>query len=233
MGRTAPETLEPGYPRPFELLYTAQVLKDISRDFNNLLTCIQGHVSLMLLDMDTRYTGYQNLKDIEKCVQKGATLTKRLSTTGEAIKPKKETVKLNDLIRAQFHDFGKRKGRLVIRQRYHEGIWSAKAPPEDIARIIRILRDDVFRGITAGGEVYLRTQNVTLSDAYVRPYGLRPGKFVKISIAYNDSGEGGGRSVVSDRVIARIHEFIKQNDGFLNTFVDEENVKTVNLYFPA
>ena len=63
-----PEAAEPELisPQPSTLLTTARILKEISRDFNNLLTCIQGSVSLALLDMDSCHPGYKNLKDIEK-----------------------------------------------------------------------------------------------------------------------------------------------------------------------
>ena len=232
-GQSDPEKSKLDLPRPFELLYSAQILNGISRDFNDLLTCIQGNISLMLLDMEPGRPGYRNLKDMERCVQKGAALTKRLSITGEAIKPKKETVRINDLIRAQFHEFGKGKGQFVFRQRYQEGIWSVRADLEDIERIIRIIRDDLSQGLSTVRAIYIRTQNVILSEAYVNPHGLTPGQFVKISIAYTSPGEGEERAEVSDSRTARVHDLIKKNGGFLHTFKGEENGKTIDLYFPA
>ena len=233
MGQSGPEKTELDLPRPFELLYSAQVLKGISRDFNDLLTCIQGYISLMLLDMEPGRPGYKNLKDMELCVQKGAALTMQLSNTGEAIKPNKETVRINDLIRAQFHEFGKGKGQFVFRQRYQEGIWPIRADIEDIERIIRMIRDDLSQGLSTVRAIYIRTQNVILSEAYVRPQGLAPGQFVKISIAYTSPGEGEQRAAVSESRTARAHDLMKKNGGFLHAFKGEENGKTIDLYFPA
>jgi K+-sensing histidine kinase KdpD len=233
VGRSRPEEPELISPRPSTLFTTARILKGISRDFNNLLTCIQGSVSLALLDMDSCHPGYKNLKDIEKFVQKGAALTKQLSMTEEAIKPKRGTTNLNALIRTYFQDLGTDKGRFVFHQRYQSGIWAVKADHVDIERVIRKIHDNSSRSAAAGGDVYIRTQNVILGEAYVRHRGVKPGKFVKISISYADSVEGEGSSEVPDKGTVGVHDLIEKNGGFLHTFKDEENGQTVDLYFPA
>jgi two-component system cell cycle sensor histidine kinase/response regulator CckA len=216
-----------------ELLFAARFLKGISRDFNNLLTCIQGNVSLMLLDMDSGHPDYKYLKDLEKCVKKGAALTRRLSSTGDAIKPTKESVKVNHLIRMYFHNFGKEKEQFSCHQRYQDGIWAVEADQEDIERIIKIIYNDVARGISAGGDTYIRTQNVILSETYVRPHGLAPGRFVKISITYTNSGEGKERIGISERETVGIFHLIKRTGGIVRAYKDEENKKTMELYLPA
>jgi len=216
-----------------ELLFTARFLNGISRDFNNLLTCIQGNVSLMLLDMGSDHPGHKHLKDIEKCVQKGAALTKRLSGTAEAIKPNKEAVRVNHLMRMYFHDFGQEKEPFSCHQRYQDGIWAVKADQENIERIIKIIHNDVLRRISAGGDIYIRTQNVILSEAFVRPHGVIPGQFVKISITYGDSGEDEGGIGDPDKETAGIAHLIKKNGGILSAYRDEENDKTLDLYLPA
>jgi hypothetical protein len=233
MSRSEPEEPELVLPRPSTLLLTARALKGMSRDFNNLLTCIQGNVSLVLLDTDSGHPGYKHLKDIEKCVQRGAALTQQLSSTEEAIKPKRETTNLNALIRTYFQDLGTDKGRFQFHQRYQDGIWSVKAEHAEVVRMIRKIYDDSSRGMAAGGDIYIRTQNVILNEAYVRPHGGVPGKFVKISITYADFGEGEGSGGVPERGTAGVHDLIKKNGGILSTYMDEENKRTAELYLPA
>ena len=230
--RSDPEKSGPDSPGVSELLFTARFLKGISRDFNNLLTCIQGNVSLMLLDVDSGHPGYKYLQDMEKCVQKGAALTSRLSSTGDAIKPTKESVNVNHLIRMYFHDFEKEKEQFSSHRRYQDGIWAVEADQGDIERIIKIIYNDVFRGISAGRDTFIRTQNVILSEAYVRPHGVAPGKYVKISMTYTNSGEGKERSAISDRETVGIFHLIKKIGGILSAYRDEENKKTVDLYLP-
>ena len=50
----------------------------VAHDFNNLLMGIQGRVSLMLMDIDSKHIFYNYLRDIEKCVESAAGLSKQL-----------------------------------------------------------------------------------------------------------------------------------------------------------
>jgi len=50
----------------------------IAHDFNNLLMCIQGNVSLMLLNMASNHPYYDKLRSIEQYVQQGSDLTRQL-----------------------------------------------------------------------------------------------------------------------------------------------------------
>ena len=50
----------------------------IAHAFNNLLMGIQGHVSLLQLEIDSKHDHYQALKKIEKSIQGGAELTSKL-----------------------------------------------------------------------------------------------------------------------------------------------------------
>ena len=233
MGQSGPEEQSLILPPPSTLFSTAQTLKGMSRDFNNLLTCIQGHVSLVLLDMDSGHPGYKHLKDIEKCVQRGAALTQQLASTEAAIKPKRETTDFNALIRAYFQDLVEDKGRFVLHQRYQDGIWAVKADHGDVERVIQKIHADSSRGKAMGGDIYIRTQNVILGEAYARPHGVDPGKFVKISITYADSGDGEGSVGASEKGTPGVHDLIKKNGGILSIYTDEENKRTADLYLPA
>jgi two-component system, cell cycle sensor histidine kinase and response regulator CckA len=44
----------------------------IAHDFNNLLMVIQGHISLMLLKIDSSHPHYDRLKSIQECIQSAA-----------------------------------------------------------------------------------------------------------------------------------------------------------------
>ncbi|MBA4397806.1 MAG: hypothetical protein C0394_10575, partial [Syntrophus sp. (in: bacteria)] len=50
----------------------------IAHDFNNLLMGIQGHASLMLMDVDAAHPHYERLRGIQEQVQSGANLTRQL-----------------------------------------------------------------------------------------------------------------------------------------------------------
>jgi len=50
----------------------------VAHDFNNLLMAVQGNASLILLNKDSDHPDYKKIKNIEKQVQRGASLTKQL-----------------------------------------------------------------------------------------------------------------------------------------------------------
>ena len=50
----------------------------IAHAFNNLLMGIQGHTSLLLLEIDSKHPHYPTLKKIENAIQGGAELTSQL-----------------------------------------------------------------------------------------------------------------------------------------------------------
>ncbi len=219
--------------RPDKWLSRGPLLQVVIRDINNLLTYIQGKASLMLLDMDADHPGYDRLKGIEKSVQRGSDLTKKLSELGKGLEPEIETTNLNDLIEKHFHELRGKKDRIACHLKYQDEIWDVKAGQEETERMIKKIYEDSCRSMPDGGELYIRTQNITLGDAYARPHGLAPGKFVKVSItdtgpAPEARGPGGSAGEA-----AWVHDFIKKSGGILQVHREDGNVTTVDLYLPA
>jgi signal transduction histidine kinase len=222
-----------GPSRPDKLSSKGPLLKGIASDFSDLLTYIQGKVSLILMDIGSDQPSYDKLKDVEKGVEKGAALTQQLLKIRNGLKPERITTDLNGLFRKYSQEFGRKKDQIAFHLRIQDGLWEVNANQEEIDRVIRRIYDDSCRGMPGGGDLYVRCQNVTLGDAFMAPHGLEPGKFVKICVTSTGSGIGEGWFGVSGEESAWLHDYIRKNDGILLIYREEGSETTLDLYLPA
>jgi two-component system cell cycle sensor histidine kinase/response regulator CckA len=70
----------------------------IAHAFNNLLMGIQGHTSLMLLEIDAKDPHYPALEKIEKAVQEGAELTSQLMGYARKGRYQSRAIAINEII---------------------------------------------------------------------------------------------------------------------------------------
>ena len=95
--------------------------------------------------------------------------------------------------------------------------------------------------------MFIQTENVFLEDAYVRPYNIMPGKYVKISIV--DTGVGMDKKI-QDRIfdpffttkeisrgtglgLASAYGIIKNHGGIINLYSERGRGTTFNIYLPG
>jgi PAS domain S-box-containing protein len=79
----------------------------IAHAFNNLLMGIQGHTSLLLLDIDSAHPHYAALKKIENAVQGGAELTSQLIGYARKGRYRSKSVAINEIIENTSQTFKK------------------------------------------------------------------------------------------------------------------------------
>ena len=222
-----------GTPRMDRLPSKPTILKDIARDFSNLFTYLQGKVSLALMDMVSDQPGYDKVKDVEKTIKKGTELTKRLLKIRIIQRQGRRKIDLKELIKKNAQEFGRERKQIAFHLRVQNRIWSVNADREQVDRVIRRIYDDSCRSLSRGGDLYIRAQNVTLGNTFVVPHGLKPGKFVKVSVTSISSGMDDGRLGVSREASAGIQDLIRENGGILNAYRDEGSETTLDLYLPA
>jgi hypothetical protein len=208
-------------------------LKDIARDFSNLFTYLQGKVSLALMDLASDQPSYDKVKDVERTIKKGTELTKRLLKVGIDPSKGRHKIDLKELIKKYAEAFGREKKQIAFHLRVQDRIWNVKADLEQVDRVIRSIYDDSCRNLYGGGDLYIRVQNVTLGKTFVAPHGLKPGKFVKVSITSISSGMDEGALGVSREESPEVRDLIKKNGGILNVHEEEGSETTLDLYLPA
>ncbi len=219
----------------------------VAHDFNNLLMGIQGRASLMFLNMDSGHPYYEHLKGIEGIVESGANLTKQLLGFARGGKYEVRPTDLNELASKTIQMFGRTKKDIKIHTDYESDIWVTEVDRGQIEQVLLNIYVNAGHAMPEGGSLYIQTRNVTLSDDGVRPYGVVPGEYVKISV--KDTGIGMDAETLR-RVfepffttkemgrgtglgLASAYGIIKNHKGIIDVMSKEGEGTVLDVFIPA
>jgi len=219
----------------------------VAHDFNNLLMGIQGRVSLMLMETDSEHPFFGYLNDIEEYVQSAASLSKQLLSFARGGKYEVKTTNPGEIVDKSAEMFGRTRKEIRIHRRFGQDIWTVDMDPRQIEQALLNLYLNAWHAMPGGGDLHISIENVALDDAYVRPYDVGPGNYVKISIA--DTGVGMDK-VTLQRIfepffttkemgrgsglgLATVYGIIKNHGGFINAYSEEGQGSVFNQYLPA
>ncbi|MFC1579595.1 response regulator [Thermodesulfobacteriota bacterium] len=161
---------------------------EIAHDFNNLLMGIQGNTSLLQLDTDAGQIHSGKLKSIEKYVKSGAELTEQLSSFASDGPYDLIPIDLNDLINKSLEMFGPERKGIIPHKEYQQNLWSVDVAQRQMEHVLLNLCINAWQAMPDGGNLVLKTKNMTLAAEDARILGVDPGKYVKFVIS--DTGSG-------------------------------------------
>jgi two-component system cell cycle sensor histidine kinase/response regulator CckA len=219
----------------------------IAHDFNNLLMGIEGHTSLMYLDINADHPHYQHVSGIEDMVKRGAHLTKQLLGFARGGKYEVKPTDLNELIEKSSEMFGRTKKEIRIHKNFEEDLWTVAVDRAQIEQVLLNLYVNAWQAMPDGGELYLRAENITLDENVARTFGAKPGSYVKVSVT--DTGVG-----IDEETQQRIFEpffttremgrgtglglasaygIIKNHGGIINVYSTKGQGTTFTIYLPT
>ena len=219
----------------------------IAHDFNNLLMGIQGNASLMQTTLEVTHPLYENIRSIERCVQSGANLTRQLLGYARGGKYIVKPTSPNEIVQKTAELFERTKKEIRIVQDYHEDIWTVAVDRNQIEQVLVNLYLNAWQAMKQGGTLYLKTENVTLDQRFIRPFNVKPGRYVKIVVRDTGSGMapdvqerafepffttkpmGGGTGLG----LASAFGIIKNHDGIIDFTSQPGKGTTFFLYLPA
>ena len=219
----------------------------IAHDFNNLLMGIQGNISLMLMDIDSTHPYYERLKNIEDQVQSGARLTSHL--LGYARKGRYQTkpFNLNKLVKELSETFGRTRKEITIHQELATELFAVEGDQGQIEQVVLNLYVNAADAMPDGGDLILKTMNLTHKDIKGKLYDPKPGNYVLLMVA--DTGTG-----MDEKDIKRIFDpffttkemgrgtglglasaygIIKGHGGYIDVESEKGHGTTFRIYLPA
>ncbi|MCJ8502538.1 PAS domain S-box protein [Desulfatitalea alkaliphila] len=219
----------------------------IAHDFNNLLMGIQGNASLMVMDSGPDNPQWEHLKSIEAYVKAGADLTKQLLGAARGGKYEVRPTDLNQLAAAGADLFGRTRKEITLHKRLHPDLWSVEVDQGQIEQVLLNLFVNAAHAMPGGGDLYLESSNQSLDEDYARPYGITPGRYVKLSVT--DTGVG-----IDPRDLKRIFDpffstrrlgrgtglglasaygIVANHGGIITVYSETGAGSTFNIYLPA
>ncbi len=219
----------------------------IAHAFNNLMMGIQGHTSLLLLEIDSKHPHYPALKKIEKAIQEGAELTSQLIGYARKGRYRSRSIAVNEIIENTSQTFQKMKKEIIIHRELTQRPHAIEADQSQMEQMLLNLYINAADAMPHGGDIYLKTKNVTHRDIKSKLYEPRPGKYVRLTIS--DKGVGMDKKI-QHRIfdpffttkktgrgtglgLASVYGIVKSHEGYINAESKKGRGATFFIYLPA
>jgi len=143
--------------------------------------------------------------------------------------------------------FGRAKKEIRIHTKLKPDLWTTEADERQIEQVLLNLYINAWQAMLEGGELYLQTENIHLSEDYANAHQVKPGKYVKISMT--DTGVG-----MDEETMQRIFEpffttkemgrgtglglasaygIVKNHDGIIDVYSEKGHGTTFVINLPA
>ncbi|MES0349874.1 MAG: response regulator, partial [Desulfobacteria bacterium] len=219
----------------------------IAHDFNNMLMGIQGNISLMLMSMDPTYPDYGRLENIEKQIHSGARLTSRLLGYARKGKYEVKPIDLNQLVEGTSDTFGRTRKEITIHRELAKDLFAVEADSGQIEQVLLNLFVNAADAMPGGGELTLKTMNLTDKDMKGKPYEPKQSNYVLLQVT--DTGTGIYKKTI-DRIfdpffttkeigggtglgLASAYGIIKAHGGYIDVASKRGRGTTFSIYLPA
>ena len=219
----------------------------IAHEFNNLLMGIQGNASLMLLNTVSTDPGYKRLKNIEKLVQNGSMLTGQLLGYARKGKYQVRSINLNKLVENTSDTFGRTRKDITVHKELAGDLFMVKADQRQIEQVLLNLYVNAAYAMSGGGNLFLKTMNVTHKDIGAEIHRPESGNYVKLVVT--DTGTGMEEKTL-ERIfdpffttkeigqgtglgLASAYGIIKAHGGYIDVESEKGKGTSFKIYLPA
>lgn len=184
--------MEAGLAQKQKLDCAMQLIRTVALDFNNALTSILGHASLLLGRVEAKNPFRGSLVEIEKSAQRAAEIANDLAAFSRQERDARAQTSgnMNDVLRRTVEFFKESQPETIHwKSEFQRGPYTANFDEAKMQQaFVKILENSV-QAMKGFGSVYVTTRNVdatdVLKDGAIK---LAPGAYVCAEIT--DSGEG-------------------------------------------
>jgi signal transduction histidine kinase/ActR/RegA family two-component response regulator len=186
-------SVEAGLAHKQKLDCALQLARTVSLDFNNALTSILGHTSLVLSKMESSSPWRQSLMEVEKSAAKAAEIANDLAAFSRQEKETKvqATGNLNQLLQRNVEAFQSTKldKEVAWAMQLERKLYMAKFDEAKMQQALMKIMENAIEALGPSGRVILTTKNLELTQpTQDRNAQLAAGTYVCAEIADNGSG---------------------------------------------
>ncbi len=219
----------------------------IAHDFNNLLMGILGNVSLALMDIPPSDPAHERIRNVEKYVQNGIALTRQLLAFARGGRYEVKPTDINAIVREQNSLFRRTYKEITLHEQLADDLWVTEADRGQIKQVLMNLYVNARQAMPGGGALSVQTANVTIGPDRDRPYEVKPGRYVCITVS--DTGVGMDEATVQKIFepffttrkmgrgtglgLASVYGIVKNHGGFINVKSEKGRGSTFTVYLPA
>ncbi len=219
----------------------------IAHDFNNVLMGMQGNASLMLFDIDETHPHYRKIKNIERYVENGSSLTRQLLGFSRGGGYEVRVTDLNKLIKRTSSMFGRAKKEIKIHTKLLKKIWAVEVDQGQMEMVLLNLYINALHAMPEGGDLHLLSENVVIDESSAGNLRLKQGEYVKVAVV--DTGTGMDKDIqgkifdpfftTKEKArgtglgLASASEVIKNHGGLIDVYSEKSKGATFNIYLPA
>lgn len=218
-----------------------------AHNFNNLLMGIMANVSIMLLDIDSNHKQYKYLKNIEKQVANGSKLSGQLTGYARAGRDGVKPINLNQLLKETCDTFKIAKKEIIIHQDLDENLHGIESNIGQIEQVLLNLYVNAADAMPEGGDLFLKTMNITDKEMTGKPYDPKPGDYILLTV--KDTGAGMDKET-RERIfepffttkglakgtgfgLSSAYGIIKGHGGYIDVDSERGYGTTFGIYLPA
>ena len=219
----------------------------IAHNFNNLLMGIQGYASLALMDIEPNHPNKNKLKNIEKLVQSGSNLTSQLLGYAREGKYKVQSSNLNQLVKETADTFNLTRKEIHVYQELDENLLNVKTDQGQIEQVLFNLLVNAADAMPLGGNLFLKTINITHENMLNKPYKAAAGNYVLLTV--RDTGLGMEKKTL-ERIfepffttkglgkgtglgLASVYGIVKAHGGYIDVLSEKGQGTTFEICLPA
>jgi len=219
----------------------------IAHDFNNLMMGMLGNISLLLYEIEATHPHCEKLKNIEKLIESGSKLTSQLLGFARKGRYEVRPINLNQVVQEASVTFGRTRKDITIHRKLSEDLFSIKVDESQIQQVLMNLYINAADAMPDGGNLFLKTMNVTHKEMKYKPYNPKPGQYILLNVIDNGSGMD---EKTAERIfepffttkeigrgtglgLASAYGIIKGHGGYIDVDSKKEQGTNFSIYLPA
>jgi len=225
-----------------------QLAAGVAHDFNNMLTVIQGNISLLQMGQLSRAEQASASVEISRAAERAANLTRQLLTFSRRQPMQSQDLDLNEVVANVTKMLQRLIGEdIALETRYAPGGAPIHADPGMLEQVLMNLAVNSRDAMPKGGRLVIETVPVVLTETTrFTKHTTRPGEFIRLSIT--DTGFGVAPEHLSHLFepffttkevgkgtglgLATVFGIVEQHQGWIEVQSQMNEGTTFHIYFP-